>query len=106
MSRLEKVQGFTPELIGRTVVVVVLRKKEGTIDPDSGQRTTGTLKAYYKNDKTNSGSFIVDGYSPRQFGSDKREVVNVYVYVQDGYIKRQPLDAQIKMADVEVRTDG
>jgi hypothetical protein len=83
MPRLEKTQGFTPDLIGKVVSVVVLRKKEGTIDPNTAQRTTGVLKAYYENDLTNTGSFIVDGYSPRQWGTTKRDVVDVYVLAEE-----------------------
>jgi hypothetical protein len=61
----------------------MLRKKEGRIDPNTAQRTIGVLKAYYENDLTNTGSFIVDGYSPRQFATTRRDIVDVYILVEE-----------------------
>lgn len=83
MSRLVETRGFTPDLIGKVVSVNVLRKKQGIIVPETSQRTTGILEAYYENAQSKSGSFIIRGYSPRQFAST--EHVGVYVIAEPDF---------------------
>ena len=83
MARLEDTYGFAPELIGRVVsVTLVPKNRQGQSFPESAQRFIGTLKAYYKNDKSESGSFIIDGYSPRQY-SKGTDLITVYVLANE-----------------------